>query len=715
MIDKKNKIHLFVSLNVAITIAAALLIFYANLLVQGPMIQADEGSYLANAAAIAGYPNDMASSYHAGYSILISPAFRATDSPQSVWMAVKAINAILFASIFILLSLIARKLNPTASWQNRLGVAALVLVYPMWVIMAGYSFAQIAFVPLYLLMFLTFLHTIRGGLIAWIILGVVSGFLYWIHPTGVVPIIAISIVGLYIAWSRRIYASLLALLLAIILMVFIYKHAFTPWLYEQMSVSGLHPNIHYPSLLHTLSPLMTINGIKEVITRTAGQLFYLSVGTVGLFWLGIFSYTARALNSFTQKNIDKIIRDRAIALFIWLTLLGMIILPSLMFSSTPDAQRLDHWMYGRYVESVIAPILLAGAFSVSFRNALWAVPIAVICALLLSTGLDNYTHVARFNISAFWQDFWLREKGLWYWLLGGSALIIITACVPRRISMVAIVLIFSYSSYLQIKWHVAAAKNASNRWAAAFLVRDQFKPETCVGFDHSGIDSYIKHVFWFDFSFLLFDYNLKRMSYAQWLSTCEGPLFSYASNLDELNAGVYSFPVSPKGGPMIWVKEKPTGELSYPMIVAGRSASLLRALRSGWYDLESSHVWSGSSAKLELPIPDRCGSEQCSAVLTLSIYGASESRPVNVYFGAELDVKLPLISLDVRNSSPQKVAIPLYSEHPVQNLYIKVPNAISPNALRGANDKRVLGVALYTIELSTSLEGISNNSLIREE
>ena len=61
-----------------LAMALGLGVFVLNLPVKGPMIQADEGSYLANAAAIAGFPNDMASSYHAGYSFLIAPAFRLT-------------------------------------------------------------------------------------------------------------------------------------------------------------------------------------------------------------------------------------------------------------------------------------------------------------------------------------------------------------------------------------------------------------------------------------------------------------------------------------------------------------------------------------------------------------------------------------------------------------------------------------------------------------
>src|SRR5690606_388518 len=82
----------------------------SNLSVRGPVIQADEGSYLANAAALAGFENDFASSYSAGYSLLISPVFFSGAQPSTIWIAVKAINA----GIYFLLALGVFRLTRSA-------------------------------------------------------------------------------------------------------------------------------------------------------------------------------------------------------------------------------------------------------------------------------------------------------------------------------------------------------------------------------------------------------------------------------------------------------------------------------------------------------------------------------------------------------------------------------------------------------------------------
>ncbi len=682
---------------------AAVIVFFLNITVTGPMIQADEGSYLANAAALAGYQNDFASSYHSGYSIFIAPAFWVADTPQSIWTAIKAINAILFAVIVICLWLISKYLSPTSSSRNRFAAVALVSLYPMWVIMVGYSFAQIAFVPVFLLMFLAYLRSIRGGVGSWIILGVVSGFLYWIHPTAVMSEIAVIVGAAYVAWNRRSYAPFASLLLTIITMVFIYRYGITPWLHQQMTISGVQPSLHYPEISSLLTPLLSLDSIKEVIARTAGQFFYLSVGTVGLIWVGLFTLTTHAVRVSSLADDTIALMHRSVAVFVLISLVGSVALPVLMFSSVPEAQRLDHWMYGRYVEGVISPILLAGALTMSFRKALWSVPIAVICALLLSFGLDSYTHVARFNISAFWQDFWLREQGLWGWLVAGCALIIITAAVPRKIGMLLIAFIFSFSCYLQIKWHIAASDNAANRWSAALTIREQFAPGTCVGFDHSGIDSYNKHVFWFDFAFILFDYKLKRINFEQWLNTCDGPLFSYTKNMDDRGVEVYPIAVNPRGGPVAWMKGRPPEDSVYPMIVSNRSNFLPFALISGWHQLESTHVWSESKAQLKLPVPEKCRSGACSVLLSFSVYGASGVRPVEVIFGMDSSKDTsPIPPVLVHSTSPQKILVPLDGNRPVLNLDINIPDAISPHVLQGTHDKRVLGLALQSIELISS-------------
>jgi hypothetical protein len=112
-------------------------VFAVNAPVQGLMIQADEDSYLANAAAISGYPNDMASSHQAGYSSLLAPAFATGAAPEVVWQYVRLTNALLLFLLVSSLSCIATLAAPHSLIRSRLTAVAITAAYPMWVVMAG--------------------------------------------------------------------------------------------------------------------------------------------------------------------------------------------------------------------------------------------------------------------------------------------------------------------------------------------------------------------------------------------------------------------------------------------------------------------------------------------------------------------------------------------------------------------------------------------------
>ena len=108
-----------------------------NLGIEGPMIQADEGGYIANAAAIAGFLDNQANSYHPGYSLILSPAFLIADNPSSIWLGIKIINSILLFIGVLILWKLSFLLNSSASVGRRGMAVSLVSLYPMWIVMVG--------------------------------------------------------------------------------------------------------------------------------------------------------------------------------------------------------------------------------------------------------------------------------------------------------------------------------------------------------------------------------------------------------------------------------------------------------------------------------------------------------------------------------------------------------------------------------------------------
>jgi len=678
---------------IGVAVLLSLIVFFVNYGVAGPMIQADEGSYLANAAAIAGFRNDMASNYYAGYSLLISPAFLLGSDPHEIWFFVKLINSTLYLFIVIILWSISKKWKPSlAPWKRGMAVV-LVSVYPMWVIMTGYSFSQIAFVLAYLIMVLLLSEAVYGKGYAWPVLGGVAGFLYWIHPTAVVAQIAICITLLYVALKCHWYKRFIIFLAVLVGVVVTYKIGIIPWLVDRMTISGQPAFSHYPSILELFLKLSSWSGFKRFVGVFGGHVFYLGVGTLGFIVLGLFAIKTMAFGHAKSGEISpEVLMLKASGLFLVLALVGIIVLSAVFMTS---AVRLDHWMYGRYVEGFIAPVILAGVLSDSWRKSLWAIPVAALGAGLFAMGLDTYIHTAPFNVPTFWQEFFIRDKGILGWLLAGIAIVAIIGLLPQRISYFIAIVFFCFCSYQQIQYHNRDSKNAVSRWETAMMVREQFPSGACVGFDHSGINGYNRHIFWFDFGFVLFDYGLQRMSFEKWVDNCDGPLFSYDRHLHDRNPEIYPAAVSPHGGPILWVKGKPPVFDSNLVAITDRAAPLLMMLGDGWHSLERKHVWSSEKAVINLKKSMFVNAKWPSLIkLNIAPYAASKDRPVNI----AVQAGGKQINFNYINSTQNTIEAPLacQPEGDMCKIEFLVENASSPKVLGKSPDSRVLGFALYS-------------------
>ncbi len=141
------------------------------------------------------------------------------------------------------------------------------------------------------------------------------------------------------------------------------------------------------------------------------------------------------------------------------------------------------------------------------------------------------------------------------------------------------------------------------------------------------------------------------------------------------------------------------GDIRYPIEFGSMLQDSSFFLEQGWYALEEHHVWSQSSSRLVLPVPSDCNIGQCFAILHFSVFGASKQRPVAAEFESQAgdgSWNERIISTSQDNN---KIAVPLDGGKPYQEIMIKVPNAMSPQAVSGSPDNRILGVGLLNADL----------------
>jgi hypothetical protein len=496
----------------------------------GPAYLEDEIGYLANAALFAGHRLDAASSYHAGYSLLIAPAFF-LGSPDAVWKGVLTINAALWAASFAMLQVLLRRLMPDVP-PNRLLAATLVTaLYPTWIISSGYALATSAFVAIYLACLLAlFAWSTRS---AWSILphSALTGCLYWVHPTGAAVVVASVIAVSLGAWRRRDPAPLVLHVLVAGLLVAAYQAGVHPAIAAAMTPTGYMPHSHYPSLASALRTALTMRGFAAFATVLFGQCAYFIVATFGLAVVGTLYCVRRAVPRADAENAGT--QTRSVYALIAAAPPGLMALGAVSFFQWPHFEG-DFWIYGRYVDGAMLPVLAIGVAVFKPDRKLAALSVFLAAAgLLLHVMTPPHDPPNILNTTAFWPQYLAPNAGFFVWMLFGAVAVAAVALAGRRLAIALLIAAFPLGFYKQTMWHDWLLATFSTPSPLAAVIRHDVPRGTCVGVDPKLPDepTLIQSERYHLNAFYLFDYAYRRMSPAEWLAQCHGPYLTWDTSL----------------------------------------------------------------------------------------------------------------------------------------------------------------------------------------
>ena len=124
--------------------------FLLNLGNVGPAYLSDEIGYLDKAATIAGSTVHFSTSWFAGYSFMISPAFMISSDPYVEWNIILILNALMWAGVAALLQYILRATHPHATNRSIFLATFGAMLYPSWLSMSGYAFSTSGFVLVFM-------------------------------------------------------------------------------------------------------------------------------------------------------------------------------------------------------------------------------------------------------------------------------------------------------------------------------------------------------------------------------------------------------------------------------------------------------------------------------------------------------------------------------------------------------------------------------------
>ena len=706
MLPNTEKTHLHNEKIVAVCLSAfiSLLFYFLNIQITGPVVQGDEGSYIAYAAAYAGYFVDAASSYHSGYSLLLSPAYMLANNSDEAFQYLRLINSLLWGFTSLITYLLLKKIYYSESGNRILLVTAICMLYPAWAVYSGYAFSENAYVLFFVLCVYLLIRVLENDSWHWIIWWATIAFLYTIHPKAAVVIIAAGLTSvIIIIKTRKIIYPLLGVAVFLCI-VALYKYHITPWLVSQMTLGDLPATSHYPSIKKVLTVLVDIEQTKDLLIRILGHTVYFTLASLGLIlvlFTSVYKWCVENRSSIFVRFSEGY---HPVFVFISLSLLGTILLSSLLFTSG-SGERFDHWVYGRYVEGVFLPVLALSLMAFLQNKSSIPIKFIFIITIVLLLILPEGKGTAPLNISSFWPQSISFLSNQSYWLQ--FFLVLLTILVfhylqnkGKKIIFLAFIFIISGSSHIFLI-HSNHVKTHGNRHANAYIIRDIFERGSCVAFDRSSSKNWWHPTFHPHYIHYLYDYHYVRLKPDNWHKNCDGPILSWDTELDKQYPGVYPIAKEKRDGPILWIKPKVpinlrTIDLNKTYVFSD-VITRIKFLGSGWHQTESWGNWADSNATISVLLPGNCVKpNRCEFRINMQVFAASEDAPKHLRITLNGDT---LKTVQVVTGEQQFYSVPLTNIDTDQNaaITVEVNNAVSPSQIGLSNDERILGVGAISM------------------
>ncbi|HEX6864294.1 MAG TPA: hypothetical protein VF414_15800 [Thermoanaerobaculia bacterium] len=325
---------------------------------RAPMIFGDETANLGIARFLAGRPpfpllahptEAWAPYYRFGYPLLVMPAWRLTGDPLTVYRAALVLNGLLLAALFPLLAAFARRVLDLPRRDAALAGFAASL-YPAFLLQSNLTWSESLVIPLVTGILLAF-HRLaaKPGTGAACAFGLLSVFAYAVHERtlGLVPL---ALLAIAVLWRRgRLSGRAVAVSWAAMLAAFAAVRAIDAVIFVRLwgsssrryGVGDIAGNLADPEVLAALG---------KVGLSLTGQLWYLTVASLGLFPLGVWVLvrTARQAEA-PERRLTALFALAAAAVLIGTSSVFLLRL-----------LRADIAIYGRYSEAFLAPFLVAG-------------------------------------------------------------------------------------------------------------------------------------------------------------------------------------------------------------------------------------------------------------------------------------------------------------------------------------------------------------------
>lgn len=330
----------------------------------------DPFGYLANAAGIAGYDwREQAGliqrMYAAGYSIILVPFFLICNEYMILSKCIYVLNIIFLNIMYWILCLISDDiLKECTSYMSRTMICFIICMYPAFFYNV-YTITPEIFSTLLLCIIVYWVikyENTKRIVFLYFSVGI-AAYLVIVHSRNLVILLSLLMYICYLTILKYIKIKdlcklFILFLFAVIIYFYVNSYISENLLYiQKVSEIKYVPN-SFGSQVNKFQYVFSINGIKNFIENIISQSCYIQTATLGSFFWGVYYLIKRSIQIILIQGQDK---KENYVVFCILGIIGMLFLSSFFFM---NPTRLDQYVYGRHIESIVPIALLFAVKSI---------------------------------------------------------------------------------------------------------------------------------------------------------------------------------------------------------------------------------------------------------------------------------------------------------------------------------------------------------------
>lgn len=438
----------------------------------------DEYGYLANAAYLSGAEWEAMTNFYYGYgySFWLIPLFWFCKTGISIIRGAMITNTVYIVLLFwvqyILMSKIYKKMN-----RKMIALISFALCFYPYLVVSNWKVVCECLLTLMIWVCgLVLYQALDTGKWSWYIwLGVGVAYTYYVHARAFVfiAVLLLAVVVMFLQKNITVKNLLIFVVAGVVLFVLggMLKEHIIDMMYTNTPggiMTGETGNTFSVSYIVE----KVIEFFKELsivdFDSLACKVFYLFIGTVGIFPLGIYAITKKSGQELREKKV--LTKETVIELIYAMAALGMVL--ALVVNPMGETEGTGHYFYARYYECLMGPVIFAGAaYSMSRKLCLKEI-IGLVATLMFfgwfATDIAGYLETHELYISTGHMPAlsYIVQFINWFEKIIEVG-VVVTA--------VAILLLLVLSKFKRLRWGVPAVLliifMLSNIWNVLFIVR----------------------------------------------------------------------------------------------------------------------------------------------------------------------------------------------------------------------------------------------------